>query len=78
MALTLISIRVIGRDSKIHGIYRSLDHPTLRVIDKENGGKADALNAAVNCARSPLFGAVDADSVLQRVRPSGRSGQKHP
>jgi len=58
--------RVSIPTKKIRGIYRSLDHPNLRVIDKENGGKADALNAGVNSAHSPLFCAVDADSVLQR------------
>jgi cellulose synthase/poly-beta-1,6-N-acetylglucosamine synthase-like glycosyltransferase len=50
----------------IRGIHRSVPHRNLRVIDKENGGKADALNAGINAARSPLFCAVDADSILQR------------
>lgn len=46
-------------------IYRSARYPNLRVVDKQNGGKADALNAGINCARYPLFCGVDADSVLQ-------------
>jgi cellulose synthase/poly-beta-1,6-N-acetylglucosamine synthase-like glycosyltransferase len=36
------------------------------VVDKENGGKSDAINAAVNVSRYPLVCVVDADSILQR------------
>lgn len=50
----------------VRGVYRSLRYPSLRVIDKENGGsKADAMNAGINACRYPLFCAVDADSVLE-------------
>jgi cellulose synthase/poly-beta-1,6-N-acetylglucosamine synthase-like glycosyltransferase len=50
----------------VRAVYRSTRIPNLRVIDKENGGKADALNAGIDAARHPLFCAIDADSILQR------------
>lgn len=48
----------------IRAIYRSTTHANLRIIDKENGGKGDSLNAGINAARYPLFCGVDADSML--------------
>lgn len=58
--------RVRIASKPVRGIYRSTLHPNLRVIDKENGGKADALNVGINASRYPLFCGVDADTVLQR------------
>jgi cellulose synthase/poly-beta-1,6-N-acetylglucosamine synthase-like glycosyltransferase len=52
------------KTAPIRATYRSLTSPNLVVVDKENGGKADALNAGLNLARYPLFAAVDADSML--------------
>ena len=49
----------------IHGIYRSSAVPNLVVVDKEHGGKSDALNMGLNLSRYPLFCTVDADSVFQ-------------
>ncbi len=50
--------------ARIRGIYRHHDFPNLLFIDKENGGKSDALNAALNYAHHPLVCGVDADSLL--------------
>ncbi len=47
-------------------VYASSRYPQVRMIDKENGGKSDALNAGINVARYPLFCAVDADCILQQ------------
>jgi cellulose synthase/poly-beta-1,6-N-acetylglucosamine synthase-like glycosyltransferase len=49
----------------IRGLYASPRLPRLLVIDKENGGKSDALNAGINVARAPLFCSMDADSLLE-------------
>ncbi len=50
---------------EIRQVYLSRRVENLRLVDKENGGKADAINAAVNITRSPLFCCIDADSILE-------------
>ena len=49
----------------VRGLYASPRYPKLIVVDKENGGKADALNAGINASRYPLFCTVDADALLE-------------
>ena len=49
----------------IRGIYRNPSLPKLIVVDKSNGGKADALNAGVNVAYKEYFCGIDSDSVLE-------------
>ncbi len=50
----------------IRGIYESKIVLPLIVVDKENGGKSDALNVGLNVARTPLVAVVDSDSLLER------------
>lgn len=49
----------------IDGIYQSTIHPNLILVDKVNGGKADALNAGINVSRFPFFCSIDGDSILE-------------
>lgn len=51
---------------EIRALYRSAEYPNLVVVDKENGGKADALNAGINVSMYPVFVSIDADSILER------------
>lgn len=49
----------------IRGVYGAEHQPRLIIVDKENGGKADALNAGINVSRAPIFCSMDADSLLE-------------
>ncbi len=51
----------------VRGIYVSQKSQfrNLIVVDKQNGGKADALNVGINVSRYPLVCAIDADSILE-------------
>jgi cellulose synthase/poly-beta-1,6-N-acetylglucosamine synthase-like glycosyltransferase len=48
----------------ISGVYTCPWDMRLTVVVKENGGKADALNAGIAYAQYPLFCAIDADTML--------------
>lgn len=50
---------------QVRGVYASARFPRVRMVDKIQGGKADAINAGINCVRYPLFCVVDADCILQ-------------
>jgi cellulose synthase/poly-beta-1,6-N-acetylglucosamine synthase-like glycosyltransferase len=56
--------RRIVETAQVRAVYRSALHPNLRVVAKENGGKADALNAGLNHARYRYVCGVDADTVF--------------
>jgi len=49
----------------VRGVWRSRIEPNLWLIDKDNGGKADALNCGLLYSSYPLFCAVDGDSLLE-------------
>ncbi len=57
--------RVQLQTEEVRGLYGSLAHPNLVVVDKVKGGKSDALNAGINVAKYPLFCSIDADSVIE-------------
>lgn len=52
---------------RIKGVYRSKNpsYNRLTVLDKNNGGKADSLNAGINICKSDLFVSIDADSIIE-------------
>lgn len=50
----------------IRGWYHSRKYPMVWVLDKENGGKSDSLNAGLNYCTTPLYCGVDADGILER------------
>ena len=58
--------RGIVATERVRAYYRSPDDPRLLVVDKANGGKADALNAGLGHCRYRWVCGVDADMVFAR------------
>src|SRR5690606_37733147 len=58
------SPRRFATHAPVRGAWRSASYPNLLVIDKVNGGRADALNAALEQAKYPVVVATDADSLI--------------
>ncbi len=72
MIPSVASPRRFANHTQVLGVLRSTTYPNLVVVDKVNGGRADALNAALEQAIYPLVVVTDADSLidpgaLQRV-----------
>ena len=78
-AFDLVPVPLVYRNelatARVKTLYRSRAYPSLVVADKENGGKADALNAGLDLSSGDLVCAIDADtliepdSLLRMVRP---------
>jgi len=83
-AFDLVQLPLRGRTAlptaPIRGFYISRVDPRLRVVDKENGGRSDAINAGISLARSELVVITDADSLLEpeAIRRAVRPFEIHP
>ncbi|MGF1584746.1 MAG: glycosyltransferase [Bacteroidales bacterium] len=53
--------------NRIRSVYKSQNRSfhNLTIIDKVNGGKADALNAGINVSRNQLICSIDVDSIME-------------
>lgn len=49
---------------KVEMVYQSKCYPNVYVVNKVNGGKADALNAGIEYAANELVVTLDADTIL--------------
>jgi cellulose synthase/poly-beta-1,6-N-acetylglucosamine synthase-like glycosyltransferase len=68
-AFDLVPVRKALRSgldtAPVRAAYVSRTNHALVVIDKEDGGRSDALNAGLNAARHPYVCVIDADSLLE-------------
>src|SRR5215472_13761364 len=68
-AFDLVPLPLRGRTAlptaPIRGVYISRVDPRLRVVDKQNGGRSDAINAGISVARGEIVVLTDSDSLLE-------------
>jgi cellulose synthase/poly-beta-1,6-N-acetylglucosamine synthase-like glycosyltransferase len=69
-AFALVEVDRVPRarldSAPVRGVYASPLDERLVVVDKDNGGKADALNCGIRFAAYPLFCAIDSDTMLDQ------------
>lgn len=59
-------VRKTLKTKLVKKVYETEEYKVkITLIKKENGGKADALNAGINMSECPYFMSIDADSMLQ-------------
>ncbi len=67
-AFDLVPVERVPRSNlpsaRVRGIYASPHESRLTVVDKDNAGKADALNCGIAFAAYPLFCSIDSDTML--------------
>ena len=68
LRLTDLYVQAAVPTKRIRGIYRSTNSVfhKLIVVDKENGGKADALNVGVNVSSQPYIVCIDVDCIIEQ------------
>jgi len=72
------------KTKEVRGIYRSHKKAfnKLIVIDKHNGGKADAINVGINASKTDYFACIDVDCIIDQdaflrlVEPIMKAGDK--
>lgn len=62
--LSLILVNDGSTDSTLAMLNQYKNHPQIKILDKENGGKHTAVNLALKHATSELVGCLDADSFV--------------
>ena len=83
-AFDLVSLPLRGRTAlatePIRAVYISRVDPRLRVVDKANGGRSDAINAGISVARGELVVITDSDSLLEpdAIRRAVQRFEVHP
>lgn len=60
-------VQTIVQAKPVRGVYKSRNkaYKKLVVVDKVNGGKADALNVGLNISRQDLVACIDVDCIIE-------------
>ena len=71
------------RTRLVKAVYKNKFYTKLTVIDKNNGGKADSLNACINFSKYDYVCGIDADSLIEsdgilKMMASGLDSDKIP